>query len=253
MSFREFNPPNPMTGAGVSSGAAPTPAPAPTPASAPDPYSAPNLQLDWTCLSISDIAKGISQDDFNLYTAKEALLDMPVNYIQGVQNFIEGTSTLDQNTKLFEQLSTYAKTYGVGLGFHSQSKQAEVAVTDAGNIYTLTDDGEWTQMYTVYKGSSDYVDAEQRRVSAYAASGPAMIDDADTDITNQGLDPMAGMVSERKFAAKRQPDKVYANPVPFHVRNPGSGKQSTTTKYSYVVTQMSSELNGSYLLVANRR
>jgi len=201
-------------------------------------------------LTLEDLSKGKTEHTFKVDAAGDALFAMPVSYIQGVKNFLDGTSTLDQTNVLFQQLLTYAKTYGVGLGFHNLSKKVEVAVTDAGNVYAETDDGKWMQVYPKSPGGE--VDDEAARVRAYAASGPAMIDYVDTDVTNQGLKPIAGMVPEPKIAAKIQPGKVYASREPFYVRHPVKGKHPTTTKYSYVVTQMTSDLNSGYFMCAKR-
>jgi len=202
-------------------------------------------------LTLGHLTNGISDHNFNVHAAGGALLDMPVSSIQGVQNFLEGTSTLDQNTKLFEQLSTYAKTCGVGIGFHSQSKQVEAAVTDDGKVYTPTDDGVWKQVYPQSTGGE--VDV-QSRVSAYAASGPVMIDHADTDVTGKGLKHISEMETESASAAKKKSGRVYASLEPFQVRykNPGKGNQPTTTRYSYAVAKMPSELGNSYILAAKR-
>jgi hypothetical protein len=205
-------------------------------------------------LTLGAVTSGQTQHSFNVGAAKKALLAMPVSLIQGVKNFLDGTSTPDQNNQLYEQLSTYAKTHEVGIGFHSQSKQVDVAVTDAGTVYTQTDDGTMTQVYPNRMPDSTGGEVDEKpRVSAYGRSGPAMIDAADTDVTTDDLNPMNGMDTESTYVPKRIPGRVYASPELFGVRHPGSGKQSTTTNYSHVVAQMSSELDGSYVLVARRR
>ena len=203
-------------------------------------------------LTLGDLTNGKTDHSFNIDAARDALLAMPVSSIQGVQSFLDGTSNSDQTNQLFQHLSTYAKTYGVGLGFHNQSKQAEVAVTDGGTVYTQLGDGNvtMTQVYPTRMPSSTVgnvsTEEEKARVDAFRESGSAMIDAADTEVTSTGME------TESASAAKKKSGKVYASQEPFHVRhrNPVSGKQSTTTKYSHVVTPLTNTLGGGHLLVA---
>jgi hypothetical protein len=204
-------------------------------------------------LTLGDLSDGKTEHGVRVEAARDALLAMPVSSIQGVQKFLDGTSTPDQTNQLFQQLSTYAKTYEVGMGFHSPSKQADVAVTDAGNIYAQTDgvNGTMTQVYPTRMPSSTGGEVdEQPRVSAYGRSGPAMIDAADTDVTTDDLRPIGVMDTESTHVPKKKSGRVYASQEPFYVRHPG--KQPTTTKYSHVVTPLPSTLGGGHLLVAKR-
>ena len=205
-------------------------------------------------LTLRDLSEDKTYHSFNVDAAKKALFGFPVRPIQDVQNFLDGTSTPDQTNQLFLQLSTYAKEHGVGLAFHNQSKQVDIAVTDAGHVYTPTDgvNGKMTQVYPNSTGGE--VD-EAARVSGYGRSGQPIINAADRDATTDDLKPLNEMMdSEHMFVHKKKIGRVYASSEQFNVRHklPGSGNQSTTTKYSYVVTRLHPTIGGGFLLVAKR-
>jgi len=221
--------------------------------------------VPYPMLTLGHLSEGRTAHSVNVGAARDALLGIPVNYIQGVQNFLEGTSTLDQNTKLFEQLSTYAKTCGVGIGFHSQSKQVEAAVTDNGVLWLFGDGGNETMMTQLYspenvqaRAVEGQASAEeharavegQARVRALFKNISAMIEAADTDITAKGL--VLEEEQDSASAPKKKAGRVYASSETFGVRYklPGSGNQSTTTRYSYAVAKMPRELAGGYILSA---
>ena len=205
-------------------------------------------------LTLGDLSEGKTDHIFKVDAAKKALLAMPVSYIIGLTSILFGNSTPEQTTQTYQQLAKFAKTYEVGIGFHNQSKQVVVAFTDGGKVYTQTDDGVWKQVYPISTGSSDDFNDDLARVSAYAESGPAMIDDADTDVTNSVKTLIGVLDAESANVPKKKSDKLYASTFPFHVIHPGKDKQPTKTKYSHVVVQSLSEriLDGSYLLLAKR-
>jgi hypothetical protein len=227
-------------------------------------------------LTLADLASGQTEHAFNVGAARDALLYIPVSFIQRVQSFLDGTGTPDQTTQTYQDLSDFAKAYEVGLAFHNSAKKADVAVTDGGTVYTQSGEGNgtMTQVFPSIRpqppnphqstGDSDDAEDERARVAAYADSGPAMIEAADTDVTNTGLaaDPIPGHPpngpgeTESTYVPKKKSGKVYASTDPFNVkhRHPGNGmKQPTTTQYSHVVTRLPHTIGGGYLLAAKRK
>ena len=204
----------------------------------------------WTGLTLGHLSRGKTEHGFKVDAAKEALFTMPVSTIEGVISILNGTITPAQTNQLYQHLSEFAKAQEVGLGFHNSAKNAEVAVTDRGNVYTQPGSGLWKKVYGQSTGGSDDADDESSRVYAYVESSPAMFDEATTDVTTSGVDND----SEHAYVHIKVPGKVYASFEPFTVRhaNPGKDNQPTTIQYSHVVTRIPLNLGGGYVLIAKR-
>jgi len=216
-------------------------------------------------LTLGDQFVGKDDHRFKVEAAKKALKAIPVNYIQGVNRFLDGTSTQEHNIQLFENLSKFAKAYDVGIGFHNDSNQADVAVSNDGVSWLMNDDPQdGTTMVQGYPGGMPnsiiplYIPRnvqvgadEYARVREWFKNSSAFIDTADTDVTDKPIENE--VEQESVFSPKKKINRVYAKYEHHGVRhtNPVSGK-TTTTNYTHVVTKLAKAIGSGHLLVAQR-
>ena len=168
-----------------------------------------------------------------------------MSLVESINSVVNSTST--QTSEAYQQLSDFAKEHGVCIGFHNPTKTSHTVVSDTGNVYTQTEDSNEGLVKTFPITRSSHViggDGEYKMVTAYAKHSSALIDDANTDVTN-GVD----MDGEPDSVPLKKQGSVYAASEPLTVMQTVKGKLPSITQISQVVTKLPRAL-GSGLLVA---
>ena len=188
-------------------------------------------------VTMSDIVSGKGIHNKNVSDARAALNGLSVSAIRG-----------EPKQATWEALSEYAKKNMVGISVNDDSNNSTHVATDDGTVYKQNVvDGSYTKVYPPILGDAAVEAENLSRVRAWGKSSSAIVDAANTDITNT-----VDVESEPEFQLTKKIGKVYANSRPYSVTHAGPNSVAKKTTYAYAVTLIPSEFGSGSVVTAVR-
>ena len=201
-------------------------------------------------LTLGGFINGIRQHSLNVQNLKNVLAELPLKILPviiALDPFV-GAVIIPQVLAILNQLVEYCKNKNVTISYATQSRQPRVIVNHLGQVFTKVKNSNGFQEFRldagVSKSAQPYIGSGDKNpamaeVSDFAESIRYFIEDANIDISED-----FDLRNESMYLLAKKPARIYAGKEPFYVSQGNNDKLC-----SYVVFQLSPDLNGGYLVL----